>query len=287
MNLKEIKLILKELDLKPKKYLGQNFLIDNNIINKVISESHITKDDIILEIGPGLGALTEKLIEKAKKIYAVEVDPILFKYISNKFSNCRNIEIINGDILNVDIPFHNKIVSNIPYTITGPIFERVFYKEKPPQGTLIIENSIANRIFSERNYKKRSRITISFNSFMKPISKFTIPRNSFYPNPKIELALISIAPKAQIDQFLLEDDGKKFYLKFLAGIMPYKNKNIANAIEFFLKQNIISKVEKKEIFQILSNKKFENDKLFNFKIEELIELSKTIFNFYNLTEKSD
>ena len=81
MNLKEIRLILKELDLKPKKHLGQNFLVDNNTLNKVISESHITSDDIILEIGPGLGALTERLIEKAKKVYTIEIDPILCKYI--------------------------------------------------------------------------------------------------------------------------------------------------------------------------------------------------------------
>ncbi len=255
MNLKEIRLILKELDLKPKKHLGQNFLVDNNTLNKVISESHITSDDIILEIGPGLGALTERLIEKAKKVYTIEIDPILCKYISEKFSNHRNIEITNGDILKVDIPFHNKVVSNIPYKITGPIFERIFFKEKPPQGILIIEKNIADRIFFEGDYKKYSRITISFNSFMKPISKFTIPRNSFYPVPKIDLALINIAPKAQINQFLLKDDGKKFYLKFLAGIMPYKNKNIVNAIELFLKQNRISKLEKKEILQILKKKK--------------------------------
>ncbi len=287
MNLKEIRLILKELDLKPKKHLGQNFLVDNNTLNKVISESHITSDDIILEIGPGLGALTERLIEKAKKVYAIEIDPILCKYISEKFSNHRNIEITNGDILKVDIPFHNKVVSNIPYKITGPIFERIFFKEKPPQGILIIEKNIADRIFFEGDYKKYSRITISFNSFMKPISKFTIPRNSFYPVPKIDLALINIAPKTQINQFLLKDDGKKFYLKFLAGIMPYKNKNIVNAIELFLKQNRISKLEKKEILQILKKKKFNNNKLFSFKIEELIELSKSVFNFYNFKKKSD
>ncbi|MFX0043391.1 MAG: 16S rRNA (adenine(1518)-N(6)/adenine(1519)-N(6))-dimethyltransferase RsmA [Candidatus Hodarchaeota archaeon] len=285
MNLKEIRLILKELDLKPKKYLGQNFLVDNNTLNKVISESHIIKDDTILEIGPGLGALTEKLIEKAKKVYAIEIDPILYKYISDKFSNYRNIEIINGDILKVDIPFHNKIVSNIPYKITGPIFERVFYKEKPPQGILIIEKSIADRIFSKGNYEKYSRITVSFNTFMKPISKFTIPRNSFYPIPKIELALINTVPKAQINQFLLEDDGRKFYLKFLAGIMPYKNKNIVNAIELFLRQIGISKLEKKEIFQILNDKKFNDYKLFSFKIEDLIEISKLIFNLYNFKKK--
>lgn len=286
MNYQDVKLILRKLKLKPKKYLGQNFLVDDITLNKIISVSHITNEDIILEIGSGLGALTEKLIEKAKKVYAVEIDPILSKYISEKFSSFENIEIINGDILKIELPYYDKVVSNIPYKITGSIFETIFFKENPPQGILIIEKTIADRIFSEGNYKKYSRISISVNSFMKPVSRSAIPRNSFYPIPKIDLSLIRIIPKPQINQFLSKIEGKKFYLKFIAGIMPYKNKNIVNAIELFLKHSGIGKLEKKKILEILKRKKFNNYKVFSFKIEQLIELSKSIFNFYNLKKKS-
>lgn len=286
MNYQDVKLILKKLNLKPKKHLGQNFLVDDITLNKIISKSDITKNDIILEIGPGLGALTELLIEKAKKVYAVEIDPILSTYLSEKFSSSANIEIINGDILKIELPNHNKVVSNIPYKITGSIFETVFFKENPPQGIMIIEKHIADRIFSEGNYKNYSRISISVNSFMKPVSRSPVPQNSFYPIPKIDLSLIKITPKPQINQFLSKFEGRKFYLKFIAGIMPYKNKNIVNAIELFLKQIGMGKLEKKEILEILKKKKFNNYKVFSFKIEELIELSKLLFNFYNLKKKS-
>ncbi|MFX1597210.1 MAG: ribosomal RNA small subunit methyltransferase A, partial [Promethearchaeota archaeon] len=118
MNRREIRLILKQLEIMPNKQLGQNFLIDKNVINRIILLSEVSKNDIVLEVGPGLGALTEQLIKSVNKLYAIEIDKRLYSYLSQKFSNFNNIEIINGDILEIDIPFHNKIVSNIPYKIT-------------------------------------------------------------------------------------------------------------------------------------------------------------------------
>ncbi|MFX1311619.1 MAG: ribosomal RNA small subunit methyltransferase A, partial [Promethearchaeota archaeon] len=147
MNYTEVKLILGKLNLRPKKYLGQNFLIDNSILEKIIVLSGVSKEDTVLEIGPGLGALTEPLIKKAKKVYAIEIDSNLYKYLSEKFSIYNNCEIINDDILKIDIPPHNKVISNIPYTITGPILEKLFFNQDPPQGILIIEKNIVNRIF--------------------------------------------------------------------------------------------------------------------------------------------
>ncbi|MFX1409913.1 MAG: 16S rRNA (adenine(1518)-N(6)/adenine(1519)-N(6))-dimethyltransferase RsmA [Promethearchaeota archaeon] len=287
MNIKKVKLILKDLNLRPKKHLGQNFLIEKKTLNKVISEAQISNDDIILEIGPGLGALTEKLVKKAKKVYAIEIDPILSKYISERFSKCTNIEIINADILEIEVPFHNKVVSNIPYKITGPIFEKIFFKEKAPEGTLIIEKKITERIFFDGDYKNYSRITIAFNSFMNPISRFEVPRNSFFPIPKIDLSLINITPKSQINQFLCSNDEKMFYLKFIAGIMPYKNKNIVNAIELFLKRSGINNFNKSEFLKSLQTKKLIDYKVHGLQIDDFIDLCKSVFYFYKIKKKSD
>jgi len=274
MNFRDVQLILNQLDFKPKKHLGQNFLTNLNILEKIINLSEISREDTILEVGPGIGALTKSLIEKAKKVYAVEIDPILSKYLSEKFSIYNNIEIINDDILKVDIPSHNKVISNIPYKITGPILEKVFFKKKSPQGILTIEKSIANRIFLSGNYKSFSRISIGLNSFMNPVVKYSIPRNSFYPIPKIDLALIKIIPKENLNQIFLKEESIQFFLKFIAGIMPYKNKNIVNALYLFFKANNDPYHTKGKILKILKKNKFENKKLFNFKIEEFIELSR-------------
>ncbi|MFW9940905.1 MAG: 16S rRNA (adenine(1518)-N(6)/adenine(1519)-N(6))-dimethyltransferase RsmA [Candidatus Thorarchaeota archaeon] len=278
MNFKDVKLILTQLDFKPKKHLGQNFITSQNIIDKIINLSDISREDTILEVGPGIGALTKPLIEKAKKVYVVEIDQILSQYLSETFSIYDNIEIINDDILRIDIPSHNKVVSNLPYKITGPILEKLFFRTKSPQGILTIEKSIANRLFLSNNYKRFSRISIGLNAFMNPVVKYPIPRNSFYPIPKIDLALVKIIPKENLHQLLLKEESVQFFLRFIAGIMPYKNKNLVNALFLFYKANRDPYYTKEKIFNILKKENFENKKLFNFEIEEFIELSRIFYS---------
>jgi len=278
MNYRDVQLTLNRLNLKPKKHLGQNFLIDENISRKIITTSEITSKDIILEIGPGLGALTESIVKKVKKIYAIEIDPKLSKYLSEKFSVYNNIEIINDDILKINLPKHDKIISNIPYTITGPILEKAFFKQNPPSGILTIEKSIGKRIFLSENYKEFSRISVSLNAFMKPIIKYNIPRNSFYPVPKIDLLLIKIIPNENLHPFLLDGYSTTFFLKFVAGIMPYKNKNIANALSYYFKATDQIHYSKEKILQILKNNNYENKKLFKYKIKEIVELSSLFYS---------
>ena len=235
MNKKEVQLILKEQRIKPNNKLGQNFLFDKNIVSKIILKSQISEDDIVLEIGSGLGALTEELIKHSNKLYAYEIDLKLFQYLTKKFSKNKNLMLYNEDVLQADIPAHDILISNIPYSITGAILEKVFFNENPPRGALIIEDSIAERLFNKNEYKTFSRITVSFNAFMQPLKKYKISRFTFFPTPKIDLALIIVKPRGDISQFLLSDTKRKFFLKFVAGIMPYKNKNLVNAISLFLK----------------------------------------------------
>ena len=277
MNKRETQLILNELGIIPNKRLGQNFLFDKTIVKKIILESQISEDEVILEIGPGLGILTEELLKFSKKVYAYEIDFKLFKYLKEKFSQIDNIELLNEDILKANIPPHNIIVSNIPYSITGPIFEKVFYKEKPPRGILVIENNIAERIFIQNKYKTFSRITVSFNAFMIPVKKYNISRLKFFPAPRIDLSLIIVKPRENLNPFLLSDKKRAFFLRFIAGIMPYKNKNSVNAISLFLKNEKVINFPKPKILQYLKNKNINNDKVTKFKVDELVKLSKLIF----------
>ena len=278
MKKSDILLVLKELKIDPKKSLGQNFLFDKNTINKIISEAEISESDIILEVGPGLGALTKGLLDKAEMVYVIEIEGKFCSFLEKKFNNRDNFSIIHGDILEVDLPKHDKVVSNIPYSITGPILEKVFFRENPPQGILTIEKKIADRIFFKDNYDDFSRITVSTNSFMNPMKQTKISPKGFYPKPNIELSLIRLNPKEEVDPFLKDNITRKFYLDFIAGIMPYKNKNIVNAIELCCKNNLDLNLAKKEISQILSSLNYENNKLVNFKIKDFIEIAKTIYN---------
>ncbi len=278
MNSREIQLILQQLNIKPNKKLGQNFITDKNIIKKIISVSKTSRDDVILEIGPGLGSITQELVNLVKKIYAIEIDHQLYLYLNDKFSIYDNVEIIHGDILKIDVPNHNKVISNIPYTITGPILDKIFFKINSPIGILTIEKSIADRIFLSGDYKKFSRISISVNSFMKPVLKSNIPRNCFYPIPKIELSLIKLIPKSNINPFFLENKALDFFLKFIGGIMPYKNRNIANAIDLFFKTQKDIQYSKEDILSILKKNNQENKKVFNYEIDEYTEICKLFYS---------
>jgi len=278
MNRKDVQLILKKLNIVPTKALGQNFLIDNNTRDIIINLAQVSKNDIILEIGPGLGALTEKLAENAKKVYAIEIDSRLSAFLKNKFCNYNNLTIINGDILQNDIPNHNKVVSNLPYTITGRILEKVFFKEKPPQGILTIEKAIADRIFSKGNYKNLSRITISVNTFMNPIEKHMLSRNSFYPTPNIDLTLIKLFPREKIDEFLIENNKRKFYLNILGGIMPFKNKNLSNALELFVKKKLHLDLNKKAILSILDKNNIGDNKVYSYSVSDFVNISKIFYD---------
>ncbi len=278
MRKKDIEQLLRDLNITPKRAKGQNFLVDGNIIRKILTISNITDKDIILEIGPGLGALTGDLIKRAKKVITVEIEPKFCSYLSDKFSDFDNLEIINGDILDIDPPSHDKVIANIPYNITGPIMEKVFFQKNPAYGILTVEESIAKRIFYLQNYKLRSRISISVNSFMNPDKIFSISSQCFFPNPNIKLALISLFPKTNIDPFLRDEDSRNFYLKFIAGIMPYKNKSLANALELFLNKNLKGNYDRARILKILEDNKIENKKTFRLSIDEILETC--IFFYY-------
>jgi 16S rRNA (adenine1518-N6/adenine1519-N6)-dimethyltransferase len=284
MNKKEVVSILKKLSISPKKHLGQNFLINELTTSKIIEFSNISEDDIILEVGSGLGVLTEKLVAVAQNVYAYEIDSKLYRYLSDKFGKRSNLKIIHQDILKAELPPHNKIVSNIPYSITGPLLEKIFFKLNPPNGNLVIEKSISDRIFYNTDYQNFSRITVSVNSFMKPIKRVQISKNSFYPRPKIDLSLIKLKPKKELHPFLKEKATRDFFLKFIAGIMPYKNKNLSNAIELFLKRSKNSDIDKNVIKKILKEIELKNGKTFQLKLNNFPELAQKVYHLIELGE---
>ncbi len=279
MNKKDTLLLLNNLMLKPSKKLGQNFLIDENICKKILNEANLSVSDSVLEIGPGLGALLKEILKSAKRVYAYEVDSILFNYLKKEFSTNENLFLYNEDFLGIEPPKVDKIVSNIPYTITGPLFEKVFYVNDPPEGILTIEKSIADRIFYPKKYKNLSRISITFNAFMEPISHYDIPSSAFYPEPKIKLSLIHVKSRKNIDSFLLNQETKRFFLRLIQGVMPYKNKDIVNALTLHLRNNLNLQTPKQKILELLEENSIMNGKFALFNIEYFIRLSKVIWEY--------
>lgn len=266
-------LILKKLHIIPKKRLGQNFLTDKNTANRLISEAKLFRNhDEVLEIGAGLGALTFLLVQNAKKVYAIEYDIKLYNFLKEYTSNIENLDLIYGNFLKIEIPFYNKVVSNIPYTMTGPIISKFFLMEEIPEIYMIIEESLAKRIVAKPNDKNYSRLSVSVNTFVKPTIIKEVPPHCFYPVPKIKLSMIKLIPHQKIDKFFKDKNNRKLYLDLLRGIFPYKNKNISKALYLYLR---IFKVGRNEIYNLLEGNQKEK-KVRAFSKDDLIKIAKLI-----------
>ncbi len=282
MNKKDVLAFLNTQDFHPKKRFGQNFLIDKNIRDRIINLAEIKPNDVILEVGPGLGALTDVLVHEAKRVIGVEIEKEFCLFLSKKYSNVDNFKIVHGDILTIELPPHDKIISNVPYSITGPFLEKCFFRANPVPGVITIERALANRLILSGEYKRTSRIGILHNSFMNICEKIDISRNSFYPVPKIPLSIIKTAPKPSMYPFLLKKSTRIFYLKFISGLFPYKNKDLVNALQLCLKNRFDKNLDKKMVIEILERNHFQNFKVVTFSIDQFLQLSQVFYELLKL-----
>ena len=187
-----------------KKSLGQNFLIDKNIINKIIKIENINKNKMIVEIGAGYGNLTEAISTfKPKKIFAIEKDKKLFSFLDNKFENQKNIKIINDDILNLiekkNFEKNMIVFGNLPYNISTQILASLIMLEKwPPWYEVLIlmfQKEVADRILAKPHTKEYGRLSVLSNWRLEIKKHFDVSKNSFFPKPKVDSTILSFKPK--------------------------------------------------------------------------------------------
>jgi len=185
----------------PKKSLGQNFLTNPSIVKKIVQTAGVTKDDEVLEIGPGRGILTEELATSAKKITAIEIDSLLAQLLKEKFSNT-NVEIINTDALKFFPTQENyKIVANIPYYITSPLIAHFLTLKNPPSSmTLMVQKEVAQKICARtpsNPKEKHSILSLQVQLYAKPKIAFNVNKGAFTPMPKVDSSVIHLEPTAK------------------------------------------------------------------------------------------
>lgn len=230
------------MKFKPKKSLGQNFLKDTAIIEKIIQVSEIKPDDFIIEIGPGLGILTEKLVQKAKKVIAIEIDSHLVQELRNKFKNCQNLEIINADILKINLPelleknnitaFEYKVIANLPYYITSPIIRLLLEaKYQPKEMILMVQKEVAERITARPG--EMSILSVSVQYYASAQKLFDVKKESFSPIPEVDSSIIKIKPYSPNKN---KNETKIFFSLVKAGFSS-RRKTLANNLFSSLKIN--------------------------------------------------
>ena len=179
-----------------RKKWGQNFLIDNNVINNIINCLDACHEDIILEIGPGDGSLTNILYKKVKKIYAIEIDPLLYKVLLN--NNYPNVQLFENDFLKWDLqrlPINYKVISNLPYYIASTILFKLIENNKWNKMILMFQKEVADRIISKPGNKVYGRLSVMCQVFCKVKIQFTVSKNVFNPKPEVDSAIVEFLPK--------------------------------------------------------------------------------------------
>lgn len=291
---KSTKEILNKYNIKLNKNLGQNYLIDKNKRNQIIDFGNITKDDIVLEIGPGIGTLTCELASKAKKVIAIEQDPTIFDILKERLENenITNVELINDDALNVDFPEFNKIVSNLPYQISSPITFK-FLDYDFDIAILMYQKEFANRMNGKVGSKDYSRLSAML-YFKCDVEHLTnVSAESFIPKPKVDSTVIKLSPKlpefkGELSKLAIDninDEDFRIYSKFTKALFQHKNKKARNAL--IDSRHEITSLDKKEFKVKLNNitsvkiNDLLNERVLKISPEEILYLSKQLNPIFN------
>ena len=205
-----VKDILERFSLAPNKALGQNFLCDGNIVSRIADAAGIDGEDAVLEIGPGLGALTVQLAKRAKKVVAVEVDSGLIKALAYTLSDCGNVEVVHGDFLKCDLSeLHQKlggggfkVAANLPYYITTPIVMALLESGLPVESmSFLVQKEVAERMAARPSTKHYGSLSIAVQFETDASIALAVPRGCFVPAPNVDsvvVRLVKTAPKAQV-----------------------------------------------------------------------------------------
>jgi 16S rRNA (adenine1518-N6/adenine1519-N6)-dimethyltransferase len=228
MNELQIKNLLRSYHLRPKDYLGQNFLVDEEALDAVVEAGDLKKGDVVLEIGPGLGVLTKLLAQKSRRVIAVEKDKKLLPILKHEIKDFANVQIVNEDILRFNInrniagPF--KVVANIPYYLTSKLIHNLLQlEEKPTVIVLMIQKEVGDRIVAGPGALSVLGLSVQFYADAELVA--TVPAHNFWPAPEVDSVIIRIVPKVEVPKV---DDAQLFRVIKMA--FAGKRKQLTNSL---------------------------------------------------------
>jgi 16S rRNA (adenine1518-N6/adenine1519-N6)-dimethyltransferase len=226
---------LTEYGLIPKKGWGQHFLVDRNILNKVIRTARVGKDDVVLEIGPGLGEMTLALARQARRVIAVEIDSKLVGILKKKMVDDPNVEVIQDDILKIDFDqflyqegTRIKVVANLPYQISTPLlFRFIDSRHLFLTLTLMLQKEVAERMVAAPGRKEYGPLSIFVQLFSNPSIRFFVKPTAFFPPPKVESAVVHMTWREKPMVHMQDED---WFKKVVRGAFGYRRKTLINAL---------------------------------------------------------
>lgn len=278
--LEETRFIMKKYNIRANKNLGQNFLINEEVVKNIVGCSNIEKEELVIEIGPGLGTLTKYLLEKAGKVICIELDTKMLQILEDRFSLYNNFELINNDVLKVDLKNiiekektegkikNVKIVANLPYYITTPIIMKLLEEELELESiTVMIQKEVADRLIATPGEKNTGAITYSVYYYADSEAIMEVPNSSFIPEPEVTSKVIklnirkepAVKPKDKEKMFKIIKyafmQKRKTLLNSLTNNGVFKNKTQGTEIlnSLGIKENVRPEELTLEQFEKISN----------------------------------
>lgn len=245
------KKLLSEYKIQLKKSLGQNFLTDPHVLDKIIHAASLTKESGVIEIGPGIGALTERLAQTARKVVAIEIDQRLIPVLEKLFQNDDNVEIINGDALTVNLKqvvaehFRDTgslhVVANLPYYVTSPILVRLLQEQLPLTNIVImIQKEVADRLKATPGTKDYSSLSVLVQYYADVKEVGRVPSHVFVPRPQVDSAVVCLTlkkePKVQVPD-------EQAFFKMVRAAFNQRRKTLLNSLH----SHLLSSVSKEEV----------------------------------------
>lgn len=277
--LEETKFIMKKYNIRANKKLGQNFLINSDVIANIVNSSNIKKEDLVIEIGPGLGTLTRYLLEKAGKVICIELDTKMIQILNDRFHLYNNFELINNDVLKVDLKSiiekeknsgniqNVKIVANLPYYITTPIIMKLLEEELDLESiTVMIQKEVADRLIATPGDKNTGAITYTVYYYANSQAIMEVPNTSFIPEPDVTSKVIKLNIRKEP---VVTPKNKEKMFKIIKCAFTQKRKTLINSLTNT--KIFASKQEGKELLDALKIK--ENCRPEELTLEQFAEIS--------------
>ena len=278
----ETKFIMKKYGIKANKSLGQNFLVNSEVVESIVDSSEISKEDMVIEIGPGLGTLTKYLLEKAGKVLCIELDTRMIKILEDRFENYENFEVINQDVLKVNLnkiikenkkdgKIQNvKVVANLPYYITTPIIMKLLEDKLDIKSiTVMIQKEVADRLIETPGGKDTGAITYSVYYYCESEKIMEVPNSSFIPEPEVISEVIKMTLR---NEPAVELENPKVMFMIIKSAFMQRRKTLLNALT-----NTKVFLSKDEGLQILKKLNLdENVRAENLSIYDFANIAKSI-----------
>ena len=236
----ETKVIMKKYNISANKKLGQNFLIDGEVVEGIVKTANVSKEDLVIEIGPGLGTLTKYLLEKAGKVICIELDNRMIKILNDRFFLYRNFQIINEDVLKVDLKSlikeekqnngikNVKVVANLPYYITTPIIMKLLEEKLDIESiTVMIQKEVADRLVAKPGDRLSGAITYTVSYYAEAEKGLIVPNNSFIPEPEVTSEVIKLTIRKEP---AIRVKNEELLFKIIKQAFSQRRKTLVNAL---------------------------------------------------------